>query len=232
MEEAVSFKMPTQLRQLFAYICIFGTPKDPRNLWDKFRTFLIEDLLKKFIETNAESLAMREIEDILRLHGKNYKDFNLPTPSNHLKLQVLNTEEEKIKGEKNRALLNEQQRIAFHKIMLAINIKDTDNCFFLDGPGGSGKTFLYNTLMSVLRGKNKIVTPVASTGIAATLLAGGRTFHSQFKLTFPLKENSISNMRANSDDAKLLKESSLIIWDEATMATHHALDTVDRLLKD
>jgi hypothetical protein len=36
MEEAVSFKMPTQLRQLFAYICIFGMPKDPRNLWDKF----------------------------------------------------------------------------------------------------------------------------------------------------------------------------------------------------
>ncbi len=39
-------------------------------------------------------------------------------------------------------------------------------------------------------------------------------------------------MRANSEDAKLLKDSSLIIWDEATIATHYALDAVDRLLKD
>jgi ATP-dependent DNA helicase PIF1 len=116
--------------------------------------------------------------------------------------------------------------------MRAINIRSQDNCFFLDGPGGSGKTFLYNTLMSVLRGKGKIVIPVASTGIAATLLSGGRTYHSQFKLPIPLKENSVSNMRGNSEDAKLLKGSSLIIWDEATMATHHALDAVDRLLRD
>jgi hypothetical protein len=116
--------------------------------------------------------------------------------------------------------------------MSAINVKGRNNCFFLDGPGGSGKTFFYNTLMSILRGQSKIIIPVASTGIAATLLAGGRTYHSQFKLPILLKENSTSNMRFNSEDAKLLKESSLIIWDEATMATHYALDAVDRLLKD
>jgi hypothetical protein len=116
--------------------------------------------------------------------------------------------------------------------MSAINVKGRNNCFFLDGPGGSGKTFLYNTLMSVLRGQGKIVISVASTGIAATLLAGGRTYHSQFKLPIPLKENSTSNMRFNSEDAKLLEESSLIIWEETTMAIQYALDAVDRLLKD
>ncbi len=95
---------------------------------------------------------MREIEDILRLHGKNYKDFGLPTSSTLIPKQIFN-EEKKFQGDKNRIKLNEQQRIAFDKIMLAINIKDSNNCFFLDGPGGSGKTFLYNTLMSVLRGR-------------------------------------------------------------------------------
>ncbi len=75
LEEAGSFRMPRQLRQLFAFICIFGTPKNPRSLWDRFRSLLIEDYLKKFCEINAELIAMREIEDILRFHGKNYKDW-------------------------------------------------------------------------------------------------------------------------------------------------------------
>src|SRR5208282_5791702 len=39
-------------------------------------------------------------------------------------------------------------------------------------------------------------------------------------------------MRHNFEDAKLLKNASLIIWDESTMATHYALEAVDRLLKD
>jgi ATP-dependent DNA helicase PIF1 len=47
-----------------------------------------------------------------------------------------------------------------------------------------------------------------------------------------MKENSTSNMKGNSQEVKLLKELSLIIWDEATIATHHALDAADRLLKD
>jgi hypothetical protein len=232
LEEAGSFQMPNQLRQLFAFICIFGSPKDPKSLWEKFRLLLIEDYVKNGIETRAEQLAMRKIEDILRLHGKSYQNFNLPEPSRFRSDQTFYVEDEKIEGEKNKSMLNEQQRSAFDKIMSAIEKKGKNNCFFLDGPGGSGKTFLYNTLMNVLRGEEKIVIPVASTGITANLLAGGRTYHSQFKLPIPLKENSVSNMRANSEDAKLLKDSSLIIWDEATMATHYALHAVDRLLKD
>jgi hypothetical protein len=42
----------------------------------------------------------------------------------------------------------------------------------------------------LLRGKNKIIIPVASTGIAVKYLAGGRTYHSQFKLPIQLKQNS------------------------------------------
>jgi ATP-dependent DNA helicase PIF1 len=96
----------------------------------------------------------------------------------------------------------------------------------MDGPGGSGQIFVNNTLMSALSRRNEIVIPVASTGIATTLLAGGRTYHSQFKLPIPLKKDSTSNMRPNSEDAKLLNKASLIILDEATMATHHASGAV------
>ena len=51
--------------------------------------------------------------------------------------------------------------------------------FYLDGPGGSGKTFTYNYLVAELSGYGHTVATAAWTGIAATLLNGG-TVHSMF----------------------------------------------------
>ena len=53
--------------------------------------------------------------------------------------------------------------------------------FFIDGPGGTGKTFVYNTLLSYVRSKGDITFAVASSRIAALLLNGGRTAHSRLK---------------------------------------------------
>ena len=46
--------------------------------------------------------------------------------------------------------------------------------FFLNAPGGYGKTFLIEALLSTVRGMGKIALAVASSGIAAELLEGGR----------------------------------------------------------
>ena len=72
---------------------------------------------------------------------------------------------------------------------------------------------------------------VAWTGIAATILLGGRTVHSVFKLPLDLNEVSNSSISLNSKAAKFLSEASVIIWDEAPMAPLHALDAIDRILK-
>ena len=42
---------------------------------------------------------------------------------------------------------NPAQNEAFTKIQDAIEGKSTKKLFFLDGPAGSGKTYLYNTLI-------------------------------------------------------------------------------------
>lgn len=42
--------------------------------------------------------------------------------------------------------------------------------FFLEGTGSSGKTFLYNTILSMLQGQGTTVLMVAWTKIAAMLL--------------------------------------------------------------
>jgi hypothetical protein len=71
--------------------------------------------------------------------------------------------------------MNLDQRAAFDGIInrLSINNVTIHSMFFIDAPGGTGKTYLLNTLSARLRSMNKIVVPVASSGIAAILLEGG-----------------------------------------------------------
>jgi len=233
--EASTFQMPAQLRSMFAYICIFCCPSSPITLWEKFKSYFSEDFTRTFPTTLAESYALKDIHEILSLHGKTLEDFNLPSPSLPHSFQntfTFDLAEEQAKSIELISQLNQEQKIVFDQIMGSVNGESNDTCFFLDGPGGSGKTFLYNTLMSTIRGMGKTVLPVASTGISATLLKGGRTYHSQFKLPVPLLDNSTSRITNQSIHAQELRKASLIIWDECTMAPLHALEAVDRLLKD
>ena len=65
------------------------------------------------------------------------------------------------------------KRLAAIKVVItAVQSEDkaSQKCFFLDGSGGTGKTFLCSTLMNVLRGMSIVVLLLASTGIAAALL--------------------------------------------------------------
>ncbi|XP_058784545.1 uncharacterized protein LOC131659356 [Vicia villosa] len=114
------------------------------------------------------------------------------------------------------ASLTDEQRSIFEEIMDAVE-KQQGGVFFLYGYGGTGKTFMWNTLSAALRSKKKIVLPVASSGIASLLLPGGRTTHSRFKIPVPTLETSICNIEKKDDIAELLKFTDLIIWDEAPM---------------
>jgi ATP-dependent DNA helicase PIF1 len=123
-----------------------------------------------------------------------------------------NTRQEKrLMGEMMVAQLNDRQRAAFEQIMASIN--DVDNIlprqYFLDGPGGTGKTFLYNTIITVLQGQGKNVIAVASTGIASTLLIDGATYHSQFKLYSPITETTRSKIEDGSFSAQLIRKADL-----------------------
>ncbi|GBM91219.1 hypothetical protein AVEN_211510-1 [Araneus ventricosus] len=117
-------------------------------------------------------------------------------------------------------------------LLRKLGTEDTSRLFFLDGPAGTGKTFLYSTLLHTIRGKGHHVTPEASTGIAATLLNGGRTAHSVFKIPIVLNATSTCNVKPNTHEAKLICDTKLIILDEAPMTHVHAFIAVDRLLQD
>lgn len=72
--------------------------------------------------------------------------------------------------------LNVDQQEAFKKIVAKID--KGGSLFFIDGPAGSGKTYLYNVLESYLNSQNKYSIQIATTGIASDLLKEGRTMHS------------------------------------------------------
>lgn len=106
--------------------------------------------------------------------------------------------------------------------------------FFLDAPGGTGKTFLISLILAKIRSQQKIALAVASSGIAATLLDGGRTAHSTFKLPLNVhnKPDAMCNIKKNSGIAAVLRKSSIIIWDECTMAQKYSLEALNRTMHD
>lgn len=106
--------------------------------------------------------------------------------------------------------------------------------FFLDAPGGTGKTFLINLLLAQIRSSGKVALAVASSGIAATLLSGSRTAHSTFKLPLNVlfEREFVCPIRKNGPLGKILQETSFVVWDECTMSHRAHIEAIDRTLKD
>ncbi|RDX47316.1 hypothetical protein OH76DRAFT_1298733, partial [Lentinus brumalis] len=130
--------------------------------------------------------------------------------------------------------LNDGQRAAFERIVQSIE-NHQGQLFFVDGPGGTGKTFLYDTLCHKLRAESRVVLCVASSGIASLLLPGGRTAHSRFKIPVEhLTSDSVCSVDKQSRYAAMLRLAAdgAIIWDEAANQHRWAPEAVDRLFRD
>jgi len=93
--------------------------------------------------------------------------------------------------------LNKEQRAGFDEIIHHV-INRKSQVFFIDGPGGTGKTFLYKALLAKVRSEGLIAIATATSGIAASLLPGGRTAHSRFKIPIKLGDNSMCNFTKQS----------------------------------
>ncbi|KAJ8927550.1 hypothetical protein NQ314_019970 [Rhamnusium bicolor] len=108
-----------------------------------------------------------------------------------------------------------------------------ENVFFVDGPGGSGKTYLYNTLLFYINNVLRLSTiAVAWTGVAANLLIGGKTCHRTFRLPVSLDERCIVGWPIDSWQSQYLQSAALGVWDEAPMSHRFAVEAVDRYFKE
>lgn len=123
-------------------------------------------------------------------------------------------------------MLNEDKRNAVDQVWDSVRDR-AGRLFFLQGAGGTGKTFVENYLLTKTRKEGMIALAVASSGIAAILLLGGRTTYSRLKLPIQIDESSTLNMSKSSMLADLLRETQLIIWDEAPMMHFHFAQALD-----
>jgi hypothetical protein len=182
------------------------------------------------------------IQSLLQKVGKDLSDFSLPLPTvaidNLSEIPCLIAEELdydiqslNIHWQENYPKANIQQKAILDNITAALD-EDGGGLFYIDGPGGTGKTFVKNLLLAYVRSKQKIALAVASSGIASILLKGGRTSHSQFKIPLEIDHDSICNINAQSSLAELLKSTTLIIWDKASAQHRHCFEAVDRTLQD
>jgi len=137
---------------------------------------LIEDLC---IEINNKTLNQLGLHSPTR-HNTNIHDKDL------LREKQYNVVQLKDDVETKKPLLTKDQKIALDTIMKHVE-KNEGGIIFLDAPGGTGKTFLLNLILAEIRSRREIAVAVASSGIASTLLDGGRTAHSVLKL--PLNIN-------------------------------------------
>ncbi|KNZ75214.1 hypothetical protein J132_03935 [Termitomyces sp. J132] len=103
---------------------------------------------------------------------------------------------------------------------------------FIHSAGECGKTFVCNTLASVIQSNEDVAISVASSEIAALLLEGGRTAHSRFKIPIPTLESSIANIKRAGQLSQLLLHTKVIIWDEVSMEHINAIDSVDQGFRD
>jgi hypothetical protein len=251
LTEVSCMKIGQQLHLLFATILIFCLPAAPEVLWTNHKTALCEDILYMnrdlYGEVNdaVEQEVLRQLKYYLQMNAKMLKEFpNIPVfLENSAFLDASDRLNQLLREEMsyditlllstlhhNVLLLNEDQRAVYDAVLSSIDT--TCDCFFVNGPGGTGKTFLYNTLLAIVRSRGDVALAVASSSILALLIDGGRTAYSRFRIPLKLDELSTCNISRRSREAHLINAAKLFIWDEAPMLYRFAFEAVDRTFRD
>ncbi|XP_056695736.1 uncharacterized protein [Spinacia oleracea] len=198
--------MPPALCRLFATVLIFYQPSDPTAMWLKYYAAISQDYRHHFPSSKNLVKQLTDIIDAL----------DAPIPQECISC---------------RDRLNPTQQQAFDCIIDHV-IRGEPCAFFIDGPGGTGETFLYNALYAEVCLMKKIVLPTATSGITASNIPSGRTAHSRFKILVDSESSLACDVPKQGSLAALIKETTLIIWDEASMEKKENVESLDLLLRD
>ncbi|XP_027177834.1 uncharacterized protein LOC113776981 [Coffea eugenioides] len=241
LQETSLFHMPYEMRRLFATLLVYSCPNDPKALWQNFESSMSEDFAKCSAMTSAQVKrnVLQQIDEFLQSMGKSIHSYNLILAG--FSYENIENETQELRAERNIVisetdlhsieLLNEKQKKAFVVISERI-YSDRPGVFFIDGPGGTGKTFLYKALLANVRSKGYLALATATSGIAASILPGRRTVHSRFKIPIDIFGGATCRVSKQTSLAAMIKEAKLIIWDKAPMSKKAAIEALDDLLRD
>jgi PIF1-like helicase len=226
-------------------------PSEPSRLWDAFKQHICDDIRHQLqTRHNIQDPEDDQVYDFgLFLLGKNLLQAgrsltlcpDMPLFTGEWEVVVGNRFmaeqrdydpiQEQQQADEDIAILNVGQRAVYDEILHSV-LNREGKMFFVTGSGGAGKSFTWNTLIHSCRGHRLIVISVASSAMAALILLDGWTSHSMLGIPIPVHEGSFSYIKKNSGKPAMLKDASLIIWDEAAMQHRHAVVPIDRTLRD
>uniref|UniRef100_A0A8I6XC41 ATP-dependent DNA helicase n=1 Tax=Hordeum vulgare subsp. vulgare TaxID=112509 RepID=A0A8I6XC41_HORVV len=238
--ESTQLAMPASLRRLFATILVFCEPGDVRDLWDRHLEAMSDDYRRSHTCSKAvEQMVLLDIRDMLQSMGKDIALFpltNIDETYDTTRGEAREvTEESTIEVDAHdialASSLNHEQRLAYDEILTTVDAGD-GGVFFVDGPGGMGKTFLYRALLAKFRGEGKIEVATTTSGVAASIMPGGRTSHLRFKIPLSIEDGASCSFTKQSGMAKLLRMASLILWDEASMTKRQAIEALENSMQD
>ncbi|XP_037871618.1 uncharacterized protein LOC119629558 [Bombyx mori] len=249
LEEAAQCRSAGKMRELFAVLVATCGLSNPQQLWDKYKNDMTDDILHRLQEQNPNvtysdliyNEGLTKIEDQVKtISRKDLSDYGMIRPQRTEEIssdliRELDYDTASLQQQLTESVprLIPEQRLVFDNVFKKIEDGE-GGLLFLDAPGGTGKTFLLNLLLAQIRKDKGIAVVVASSGIAATLLNGGRTAHSVLKLPLNLahEEMPVCNISKNSERGRMLQQCKLLVWDECTMSHKRAIEALDRPLKD
>ncbi|GFR65242.1 ATP-dependent DNA helicase PIF4 [Elysia marginata] len=193
LQEACISQSPQQLRNLFAILLTQICPSNPTELWEEFCHEMSGDYPHQtdVTEEAAKNMTLINLEDIIAsIDGTSLENQSLLVPTRqaderkdkeYSRETNYSCEDQERIADANVQKLTPEQSVIYNDFTQKIQNGQSGLCF-LDAPGGCGKTFFIETILASQRAKGSIAIATASTELAATLLPGGRTVHSTFKV--------------------------------------------------
>jgi hypothetical protein len=171
---------------------------DAPGLWATFADDMTQDYTHNGMsDEDAVATALHELEELLQgAKGESITKYKILLPPKPLVTtssaatphepalpqiiaQELGHDTHRMKEQVSAAieLLNAEQASIFAKL------KDFESgLYFVDGPAGTGKSYLFNTLLAEGRSRGVIMVAAAASGIAATVLQGGGTINTKCRI--------------------------------------------------
>nr|XP_043638232.1 uncharacterized protein LOC122609239 [Erigeron canadensis] len=217
LSEASHWATSSELRSLFIHMLVFCEISNPLALWAAHWQKMGDDITYQLSHIPSSSAStstssdiheyiLYELEVLLksRPQPQSLSDFGLPLPNesilavltNRLLLEEKTYDRDALTIEHTTlySALNSKQLHIYNHVLANLD-GSLQVLLFIYGHGGTGKTFLWRTIISALRSRRKVVLAVAASGIAALLLPGGRTAHSRFKIPLDLTEQSTCHIK-------------------------------------
>ncbi|XP_060962063.1 uncharacterized protein LOC133032209 [Cannabis sativa] len=211
LHEASLYQMPSSLRRLFATILVYCNPNNPRELWEHFEEQMSLDIKKTENDTqNVRYQVLRSISSTIESMGKDINSY-----------QLLDED-----------IIFDNDEFQSREINDELNVEIPEEDVTASERLNTEQQQVYNAVMDIVRSNGAVALATASLGVAASILPGGRTAHSRFKLPLDADGKSTCCVSKQSALAKLLCAAKLIIWDEAPMTRKQHIEALDKMLQD